>query len=178
MRILCGVLLAAALVGPARAGVDVNIDWDHAYDFSTVKTFNIRVATTWNNPLGEKRVLEEFQQAFTAKGWTLVTSDDQANAVVLLHGATQQKHSLRTFYSGYGGGYRWGGMGTASTYDYEYTQGTLVVDIYDVKTKDLVWRGVASDELSEKAEKRAKQLAKASDKLLKDFPPKPEKKKG
>ena len=49
--------------------------------------------------------------------------------------------------------------------------GTLVVDIFDAKTKQLVFRGTAQDELSDKPEKNAKKLAKASDKMFKDFPP-------
>ena len=61
--------------------------------------------------------------------------------------------------------------GTATTTVDEYTVGTLVVDIFNAKTKQLVYRGTASDELSNKPEKNAKKLAKASDKLFKDFPP-------
>ena len=45
------------------------------------------------------------------------------------------------------------------------------MDIFDAKTKALVYRGTASDEISNKPEKNAKKLAKASDKLFKDFPP-------
>jgi hypothetical protein len=73
-----------------------------------------------------------------------------------------------------GYGYRWGGMGgmgSATTTVSEYTVGTLVVDMFDAKSKGLVWRGAAQDELSDKTEKNIKKLAKASDKLFKDFPP-------
>ncbi len=77
-----------------------------------------------------------------------------------------------------GYGYRYGGMGgmgTASTTVSEYTVGTLVVDMFDAKTKNLVFRGTAEDELSDNPEKNAKRLEKASDKLFKDFPPTPKK---
>ena len=46
-----------------------------------------------------------------------------------------------------------------------------MTDIFDAKTKQLIWRGTAQDELSEKPDKNAKKLAKAGDKLFKDFPP-------
>ncbi len=62
-------------------------------------------------------------------------------------------------------------MGTATTTTSEYIVGTLVVDIYDAKTKTLMFRGTATDELSDKPEKNQKKLAKASDKMFKDFPP-------
>ena len=49
--------------------------------------------------------------------------------------------------------------------------GTLVVDIFEGKSKSLLWRGVAQDELSDKPDKNVKKLGKASDKIFKDFPP-------
>ena len=89
------------------------------------------------------------------------------------------KKDLNTFYSGGYGGYGWRGMGgwaSTSTTVSEYTVGTLVVDIFDAKSKELLFRGTASDELSDKAEKNQKKLAKASDKMFKDFPPGSDKK--
>ncbi len=62
-------------------------------------------------------------------------------------------------------------MGTASTTVSEYTVGTLVVDMFDAKTKNLVFRGIAEDEISDKPEKNAKKLEKASNKMFKEFPP-------
>ena len=62
-------------------------------------------------------------------------------------------------------------MGSATTTESEYTIGTLVVDIFDAKSKQLMFRGTAQDELSDKPEKNQKKLAKASDKIFKDFPP-------
>ena len=100
--------------------------------------------------------------------------EGQADVQVILHGATETKHTATTFYSGMGGyGYRGfgGGMGSASTTVSDYRVGTLVVDMFDAKSKSLVFRGIAEDELSDKAEKNAKKLDKASAKLFKDFPP-------
>jgi hypothetical protein len=64
-----------------------------------------------------------------------------------------------------------GGMGTATTTESEYRVGTLVVDIFQGKSKNLLWRGIAQDELSDKTDKNVKKLGKASDKMFKDFPP-------
>jgi len=38
-------------------------------------------------------------------------------------------------------------------FETDYKEGTLVVDLYDAKTKQLIWRGSAEDTLSNKAEK-------------------------
>jgi len=164
--VVAGVALAVA--GGAWAQ-DVKVDFDMAANFGAIKTFSIKLGTAWGNEISQKRVMDEFTQALTEKGWKLAP-EGQADAEVMVHGASQTKHSLNTYYSGMGG-YRWGGMGTATTTPYEYTVGTLLVDIFDAKSKSLMWRGIAQDELSDKAEKNIKKLGKASDKMFKDFPP-------
>jgi len=63
------------------------------------------------------------------------------------------------------------GTGTATTTTSEYLVGTLVVDIFDAKSKALLFRGTASDEISDKPEKNIKKLGKVTDKMFKDFPP-------
>jgi uncharacterized protein DUF4136 len=173
------IAIAAAfgLLGTAAFAQDVKVDFDKDANFAAVKTFDIKIGTSWNNQISEKRVLDEIAGALVEKGWKKV--DANPDALVLLHGATEKQKSLNTFYSGMGGyggyGYRgWGGgmgMGTATTTTSEYLVGTLVVDIFDAKTKALMYRGTASDELSDKPEKNQKKLAKASDKMFKDFPP-------
>ena len=175
MKLLRTLITASALMLPALASAqDVKIDFDKAYDFSTVKTYAISIGTKWGNDLSERRVLTEIDEAIAAKGWKKVDAG-QANAIFVLHGATQTKRSANTFYSGgYGGyGYRgFGGMGTSQTVVSEYAVGTLVVDLFDAKSKQLIFRGTAEDEISDNAEKNAKRLEKASTKLFKDFPPK------
>jgi Domain of unknown function (DUF4136) len=173
------IAAALGLFGATVFAQDVKTDFDKAANFGALKTFTVKIGTSWGNPLGEKRVTDEIEQTLTEKGWTK-TDADKADAIVVLHGATEKQKTLNTFYSGYGGygGYGWrgwggggGGMGTATTTTSEYTVGTLVVDIFDAKSKQLVFRGTAQDEISDKPEKNVKKLAKASDKMFKDFPP-------
>ena len=168
---------AAFLAATAGRAQDVSIDFDKATNFGGYKTFAVRLGTAWGNPLGEKRVTNEITSSLVEKGWQ-VAPEDKADVIVVLHGATEKKKTLDTFYTGGYGGYRWGGMGGSSqTTVHEYTVGTLVTDMFDAKSKSLIWRGTASDEISDKAEKNAKKLAKVGDKLFKDFPPGSAKKK-
>jgi hypothetical protein len=176
------VMGALALgVGTGAFAQDVSVDFDKGADFSKYKTFSVKVGTAWGNPLGEKRVTTEIEEALTGKGWAKA-DESKADTVVVLHGATQVKKDLNTFYSGGMGGYgyRYGGFGmgggTAHTSVSEYTVGTLVVDIFDAKSKNLLFRGTATDELSDKPEKNQKKLDKASQKMFKNFPPGSEKK--
>jgi len=114
--------LALAVAGGAWAQ-DVKVDFDKAANFGAIKTFSVKLGTSWGNPFGEKRVTDEVTGALVAKGWTLAP-EDKADAQVVLHGASQTKHSLNTYYSGMGG-YRWGGVGTSTTTPTEYVVGTL-----------------------------------------------------
>jgi len=45
------------------------------------------------------------------------------------------------------------------------------VDIFDVMTKQLLFRGQAQETVSNNAEKNTKALYKATEKMFKDFPP-------
>jgi hypothetical protein len=164
------------LAGNVAIAQDVKTDFDKDANFAAVKTFQVKVGTSWNNPISEKRIVGEIEETLAGKGWT--KTDANPDALVLLHGATETQKNLNTFYSGMGGfggyGYRgWGGMGmgSATTTVSEYLVGTLVVDIFDAKTKQLMFRGTASDEISDKPEKNVKKVEKAASKMFKEFPP-------
>ena len=74
------------------------------------------------------------------------------------------------------GGGGLGDYGEATTTTDTYKVGTLVLDLYDTKTKQLVWRGSTSDTLSNNSNKNIQNLAKGVGKLFKQFPPEPKKK--
>jgi hypothetical protein len=89
---------------------------------------------------------------------------------------TQNQQTLNTFYDGFGGGWGWrrwggGGFGEATTTTEVYQVGALVVDLFDGKTKKLIWRGSSSDTLSNNSEKNIKNLDKAVQKMFQHFPP-------
>ena len=175
MRRSAMVVMAVVAASAAFGGQEVKVDFDKTADFSQLKTFTVTIGTSWDNPISERRFVTEFETALTAKGWS--KSDASPDALVVLHGATGVKKTLDTFYSGGYGGYGWGGWGggmsSSTTTVSEYTVGTLVVDIFDARTKKLVFRGTASDEVSDKQEKNAKKVAKAIKRMFKNFPPVP-----
>ena len=115
-------------------------------------------------------MIDDVNAALAAKGLQLVTSN--ADLGIAAHAATKQERTLETFYNGFGGGWRWGGgFGSATTMVNTYQVGTLVVDIFDAKTKEAVWRGTSSKTLSGNPQKNAENLNKAVVKMFKKFPP-------
>ena len=96
--------------------------------------------------------------------------------VIVAIQTTETQRSLQGFYSGFGGGWGWQGFGglqdgSINITEQDYKEGTLVIDMYDGKTKQLLWRGSAEGTLSEKAAKDENKLDKAVAKMFKDFPP-------
>ncbi len=124
------------------------------------------------NSLWDSRIKSAVDAQLAAKGWTQVDSGGDVAIVAIATSHTER--TLQTFYDGMGGGWRWrgfGGMGEASTTEQDYKEGTLLVDLYDAKTKQLIWRGSAEDTVSNNAEKNEKNLNKGVAKMFKKFPP-------
>jgi hypothetical protein len=49
-------------------------------------------------------------------------------------------------------------------------EGTLIVNLYDAKAKQLVWRGIATGTLSDNGDKNQNLVHKAVEKMFKKYP--------
>ncbi|MGA8620065.1 MAG: DUF4136 domain-containing protein [Candidatus Sulfotelmatobacter sp.] len=168
---VCTVLFLAAL-GTALAQ-QVQTDFDHQANFTQYKTYSWQ-AIKPENSLWDARIKSAVDAQLAAKGWTRVDSGGDVAIVAIK--TTQTQRTLQTFYDGFGGGWGWrrfgaGGFGESETTEQDYKEGTLVVDMYDAQTKQLIWRGSAEDALSSKAEKNEKNLDKGVAKMFRKFPP-------
>src|ERR1700688_4314137 len=171
-RIATCTLFFVAMVGTAFAQ-HVKTDFDHQANFSQYKTYSWEQITPANS-LWDARIKSAVDAQLAAKGWTQVDSGGDVALVAIKTSQTQR--TLQTFYDGVGGGWGWrrfggGGFGDATTTEQDYKVGTLVVDLYDAKTKQLIWRGSAQDTLSDNAAKNEKNLDKGVAKMFKNFPP-------
>ena len=157
------------LFASASFAQQVKTDYDRSANFSQYKTYSWEKVQT-QDPLWVDRIKEAVNAALEAKGLTPVESGGDI-AIVAME-TTQNQRTLNTFYDGFGGGWRWGGgLGNATTTVDNYKTGTLVVDLFDAKTKKIIWRGSASDTLSDKSDKNIKNLDKGVQKMFDHFPP-------
>ena len=168
---ICFALLLTML-GAAFAQ-HVQTDFDHHANFSQYKTYSWQEIKD-RNPLWDSRIKDAVDAQLAAKGWTQVASGGDMAIVAIK--TTQTQRTLQTFYDGFGGGWGWrrfggGGFGSSTTTEQDYKEGTLVIDLYDGKNKQLIWRGSAEDTLSDKAAKNEKKLEKGVEKMFKNFPP-------
>ena len=169
-------LFFMALLGSAFSQ-KVQTDFDHQANFSQYKTYSWQEIKPANS-LWDARIKNAVDAQLATKGWTQVPSGGDVAVVAIK--TTQTQRTLQTFYDGFGGGWGWrrfggGGFGDATTTEQDYKEGTLVIDLYDAKTKKLIWRGSAQDTLSDKAAQNEKNLDKGVAKMFKAFPPNPAK---
>ena len=153
----------------------VKTDYDRNADFSRYKTYSWETVHT-RNPLWVDRIKAAVNSALAAKGWTEVQSGGDVSIMAME--MTKDHRTLNTYYDdfGCGWGWRWGGgfgdgFGTSTTTEETYRVGTLVVDLFDTNTKKLIWRGSASDTLSDKSDKNIKNVDKGVQKMFDHFPP-------
>jgi hypothetical protein len=171
-RILAIAAFVAAFFSIPASAQKVETDYDHSANFSRYHTYSWGLVHT-SDPLFEGRIREAVDHALQAKGWQQVP--DGGDVLLTAVAIRKNQPEYTTFYDGLGGGWRWRGWGDgmATTTVDNIPVGTLVIDMYDTSTKQRVWRGLATDQLSDKPDKDTKKLEKAVNKMFDKFPPRP-----
>jgi len=163
---------------------DVRYDFDKDKDFSKYKTYkwvSIGGADKLDD-LTAKQITAAIDTELAKKGLTK-TDSDNADLLVGYQTAVGTEKQFTSYSTGWGYGpgwgpnwYGYGGMSTTNTYGSTSTVyiGQLDLSIYDAAQKQLVWRGTASKTIDPKAkpDKKQKNITKAVEKLLKNYPPK------
>jgi hypothetical protein len=183
------VMIAAVIVSwsvPASAQT-VKYNFVPGTDFSKYKTYKwVRVPNAqYPNQILDQQIMKSIDAQLATKGLTS-TEGDNADLFVAYQAAVSQEKQWNSYSTGgdmwgYGrwggwGGYG-GGMQTTTTTSSTIHTGTLNLDIYEVATKQQIWRGEASKTLGSGKDpaKVQKNLDKAMAKLLKNYPPPPKK---
>ena len=131
---------------------------------STYVTFFILDGDTSDDTTLDPHLAADLEMALADKGLVAASPED-AEAVVVVHIATRARHSRTAFYAGWGG---WGWRpADVRPGDENYTPGTLVVDMFDAWSKQLVWHG-ASSPLSKDPSAHATTKAVAT--IFRNFP--------
>lgn len=170
-RISGRIAMAVAFVVCAAsfaAAQDIAYNAMPGTDFTKFKTYKWIEIPGAQHPdqIVDAQIKQAFDAQLAAKKLTKVTADN-ADLYVGYQVAISQQRQL----NGFGGGFRFGGMGTvtASTID----SGTLAFDVYDNAGKQLIWRGTATNTIDSNPspQSREKNIDKAVEKMLKNFMP-------
>jgi len=166
---MAAVLLFGLLAAPGAFAQDVTIEFDRAADFSSFKTFAIRGGElnsqnpALNNALVKKRIEDEIERYLTSRGLTMVSGPSDLN--VRYHFGSARRIQTETYPAGW---YGWG----RRVVRVPYSEGTLVIDLRNPKTRSLVWRAIASEKKSDPAKIEGK-LDDMVKKSFEKYPPKP-----
>jgi hypothetical protein len=172
-RAKVGVVFALALLAcAATRAQDVRYNFMPGTDFSKYHTYKwVSIeGGAHPNQIVDAEIKQAVDSQLATKGLTK-TDSDKADLYIGYQVAVDQQKQWNAY--GMGGGLRWGGgMATASSSTIDI--GTIVIDMYDPGTKQLVWTGHATKTLdpSSNQEKNQKNLDKSMAKLLKNYPPK------
>lgn len=173
--------LAAALVLSTLAlsaqAQKPQIQWNSKYAFDGVETFAWQdtpdTSLEEQNPFMHSLIKNTIEAELATSGLTEVNANP--DVWVNYHASTTTEVQLRTDSYGYSiGGYGMAGWGyygmaagpvSSTTRAVEYTKGTLVVDIWDAASKELVWRGMVTDTLPDNVQKAEKLVVRAIGKM-------------
>lgn len=177
---LSTALAALTLTLGACSGITVQTDYDPAAvpTFQRYKTYGWLPDPTGgdrrvHNDIVAARVKGAVDAELADKGYTLVTTgtpDFRIGWFVSLDGRMDVAQ-INTYY-GYGWG-AWYGAAYGRSYPRYYEEGTLVLDIVDVRSNQLAWRGSAQTEVDRtRPESEREQLVRTAVKrVLERFPP-------
>ena len=184
MKTRLGLALALVLIASPGFAQKVTVDWDDDFDRSKVETY------AWVAPqqaeMGElmkQRVVDAINYELSMGGRRMVGADENPDVFVTYNTSTKNEVVVSSSSVGYGGGWGRGrrrggvgvGMGSTTSSSHTYTKGTLVVDFWDAKTKNMVFRGTSTDTISDKPEKNEKKINKGMKKMFEEFDKKYEK---
>ncbi|WP_305909330.1 DUF4136 domain-containing protein [Methylomarinum sp. Ch1-1] len=177
------------------ATVKVDVDYDGAADFSQLKRYawlEEKPPSSGNtlldtNNLLHDRIHQGIDAWFARHGYRK-TEVDEADFLVLYRVVVENKTRVTVLSPYYDYPYSWrfgyhryyysSFSSFAWSYYpehrvYEYQRGTLIIDIVDPKSKKLLWRGMAYEDISPHTtqEKKQRYVGRAIKSILAKFPP-------
>ncbi len=182
---LFAVLVCASLVFGCSS-TKITSDYDKEADFSQYQDFHYlgwaKHSDQILNDLDKDRIEKAFANEFAKRGMKFVDASE-ADATVSLFIVVDQKTGATAYTDYYGGmgygygypGWGWGGGYSTTRYqEYDYLEGTLVVDVFDAGTKKLIWQGVASGTVNENTKSREDRINRLARVLMAQYPVDPQ----
>jgi hypothetical protein len=115
------------------------------------------------SPAGQE-IQGSIAQSLQAKGYVPAQAGQQPDVLIAYNRVLQNKLEVEDW--GYAGPF-WGGWPGAVT---QYTEGTIVVDIIDARTRQVLWRGTASQVVNDPLNPDPQKVHNAIAKLMQTYP--------
>jgi hypothetical protein len=153
------------MVGPLGAQ-QVSVNYNLSQNFSQYHSYawGSNNANQIQNSILAQVAQSDINSALQAKGLSMVQENQNPDLILTASGDLKQQ----TSWSAWGMRGIGGGMGRISLQ--QNMEGTLVVDFYDAKGQEHVWRGIAEDTLGNNGNKNQEMVNKAVQKVSKRYP--------
>jgi hypothetical protein len=132
----------------------VGYEFDSEFDLPSAKTFAVILPESPSpmSSLMRKRILQEVARQLQDRGYTRVAEQEKADLWITVHGTSRQVIDTVTYSNVYyTRTYRRGGWiyhgGYPGTFVTTREEGTLMLDVIDAKSKELVWRGYGTQRM-------------------------------
>jgi hypothetical protein len=145
------VAICAALALAACATLRTGSDFDASVDFSAYHSFSWlpHAGRGARNPLNAQRLQDAVRAELEARGYVYEADHARADFTVSGTIGSEERTDVSSFPVEYRGPWRWGGPYFGREIDVrQYREGTLSVDVFDVRSHRPVWHGWAKKDLS------------------------------
>ncbi|WP_264560496.1 DUF4136 domain-containing protein [Flavobacterium sp. N2270] len=161
--------LLALFILASCSSVRVNSDYDKKVNFENYKTYAFLksgVDKVEISDLDKKRILRSIDEVMSTKGFTKDSNPD-----LLISIFTKEKERV-DIYNSYGFGWGWNPYWGMNYTNVSTTpEGVLYIDLIDAKTKELVWQGEGSGNLTKDTNKKDERIYTFVSKILEQYPP-------
>lgn len=155
------------------SSVRVNADYDKKVDFNQYKTYAYVKASIDKveiSDLDKKRILRSIDDAMTLKGFTKSENPQMLVSIFTKESERVDVYNNNVWGMGFGWGWNnWGMMGMNSVYT--TPEGTLFIDFFDAKSKEMIWQGEGTGYLTKDTNKKDARIKEFVDKILEQYPP-------
>ncbi|HTV64383.1 MAG TPA: DUF4136 domain-containing protein [Bryocella sp.] len=159
-------LLLVFLGSSALLAQQVSVNYNHGASFAQYHTYAWGANNTnaIRNSILAQVAQQDIESAMSQKGLQKVDESQNPDLILVASGGEREQTSYNAW------GMRGLGGGMASITPQQNVEGTMIVSLYDVKQKELVWRGIAENTLSNNGDKNQKMVEKAVQKMFKQWP--------
>jgi hypothetical protein len=156
MKTLALVLGITLIVGSSPAFASAHSDFTKSFPLQSLKTFEFKDQRRIsrdplaNNEIWANDVKAAIRKDLVERGYSEATNG-HADFYVAFYVGLQDRYDVNTIGYGLPVFHRrgwWGWPGGYDVWAMPYTQSTLIVDVIDAKTNQLVWRGYDTDALN------------------------------
>jgi Domain of unknown function (DUF4136) len=158
--------MAVCITSGVAVGQQVSVNYTHSQSFAGYHTYAwaSNNANQIQNSILAQVAQTDIDTALQGKGLQKVQESQNPDLILLASGGMRQQ----TSYSAWGMRGIGGGMGGITPE--QNVEGTLIVDLHDVKTQSLVWRGIGQGTLSNNGNKNQQMVQNAVTKMFKQWP--------